>query len=602
MKSYCILCAAVVLQAVLMTPHASAATCGNGNVGDGICPQQCAGGSNMCCSQWGWCGCGSAFCGNTAPPSVPATSPPISGEVAVAGPDSRLIAYMGNWQSCPTVQQLQKYTHVVIAFAVSYTWSPGKNQCSETCTIETPPICNNAANPTLIENLQKAGKKVILSFGGAGMGGSWSGDQNDCWEHCFGRETQVVERLTEIVNEMGLDGVDIDYEYFYDDNQPNAASRGFTSGDEARNFLKQVTLGLRQSLPKDAEITHAPMDTDVKQGTGYYEVLKQVASSLDYLMPQYYNGFVRPARDGLTGGNQAALSHYKNLVEDMFSGDATKIVFGFCISDCPGFNAKGQEAATVMTELNSYYSCNGGAFFWVANHDVGGSWSSIVSSSIEPNFACSVGPTHPPVSQPAITVKPSGQPTHDPTNETPVAVPTPTPSPSRDTGSSKGDMCCPPGYNGLYGSDSCGKYHHCVNGQVTGDAFPCPAGTLFDYSVQFCNWRTQVSTCHSSCEASTSNSSDKAPSPAPTPVISDPPTADSANPESMCCPTGFTGLRAMDSCKKFYHCHSGMVQGSGQACPPGTLFDSSIGNCNWESSVSSCEIISCTRRLRHRSE
>ena len=51
------------------------------------------------------------------------------------------------------------------------------------------------------------------------MGGSWAGDNNDCWDYCFGREEEVVNQLTSIVNDMALDGVDIDYEYFHEDNQ-----------------------------------------------------------------------------------------------------------------------------------------------------------------------------------------------------------------------------------------------------------------------------------------------------------------------------------------------------------------------------------------------
>ena len=45
------------------------------------------------------------------------------------------------------------------------------------------------------------------------MGGSWDGDVNDCWEYCYGKEAKVVSRLVQIVNNMGLDGVDIDFEY-----------------------------------------------------------------------------------------------------------------------------------------------------------------------------------------------------------------------------------------------------------------------------------------------------------------------------------------------------------------------------------------------------
>jgi chitinase len=164
---------------------------------------------------------------------------------------------MGNWQTCPTAEMYDAYTHVVIAFAVSYVWSPSMNICSTTCEIATPPVCENDPNPGLIQDLQAAGKKVILSFGGAGMGGSWIGDVNDCWEYCYGREAQVVNRLTQIVGEMGLDGVDIDYEYFHEDNQNGS---GFTKGVEAQKFLREVTLGLRNSLDAlrpGMELTHA---------------------------------------------------------------------------------------------------------------------------------------------------------------------------------------------------------------------------------------------------------------------------------------------------------------------------------------------------------
>ena len=128
------------------------------------------------------------------------------------------------------------------------------------------------------------------------MGGSWDGN-NDCWEYCFGRETQVINQLTTIVNDMGLDGVDLDYEYFYENDE----RFGFTKGEEAQTFLvrrittrlharnssfppqqtvrtlkltnffvgfllciaqKQVTLGLRDNLPAGSIVTHAPMVRD----------------------------------------------------------------------------------------------------------------------------------------------------------------------------------------------------------------------------------------------------------------------------------------------------------------------------------------------------
>ena len=227
-----------------------AATCGWGNVGDGICSD------GLCCSQWGYCGSTPEHCSGPNPPNPSPTPPSPSPPIKMPNTeltDNRMVAYMGNWQACPTTQEVSAYTHIVIAFAVSYIWSPGKNICSSTCEIATPPVCNNAPNPSLVKEWQDAGKKVLLSFGGAGMGGSWDGN-NDCWEYCFGRETQVISRITEIVNEMGLDGVDLDYEYYYEDGQNGS---NFNKGAQAQKFIKDVTVGLRNSLDDGSIIAHA---------------------------------------------------------------------------------------------------------------------------------------------------------------------------------------------------------------------------------------------------------------------------------------------------------------------------------------------------------
>jgi len=170
---------------------ASAAVCGP-NV-------PCADG--LCCSQWGYCGSSPEYCGdccqnncdgtpNPPPsPSPPSPSPPTQTPPTTSGfnydakhgEDSRLIAYVGNWQPCPTDAQVDAYSHIVIAFAVSYTWSWSKNNCDEQCEVDSPPTCENQVRNDLIDRWRAAGKKVIMSFGGAGMGGSWSGDPNNCW-------------------------------------------------------------------------------------------------------------------------------------------------------------------------------------------------------------------------------------------------------------------------------------------------------------------------------------------------------------------------------------------------------------------------------------
>merc|ERR1711983_125612 len=163
----------------------------------------------------------------------------------------------------------------------------------------------------------------------------------------YGKEEYVIEQLNNIVRAQNFDGVDIDYEYFYDTI-------------EAQNFLRTVTTGLRSTLPEGSIVTHAPMDPDLLPTTEYYSILKSVASSLDFIMPQYYNGYTRPAIDGISGtgsGTVSALSHYNTLVDDMFEGHAEKVVFGFCISDCSGTgsNANADQAAAVMSDLRKMY-------------------------------------------------------------------------------------------------------------------------------------------------------------------------------------------------------------------------------------------------------
>jgi chitinase len=350
---------------------------------------------------------------------------------------------MGNWQACPTADQLDGYTHLVVAFAVSYTWAASKNNCDSTCgtgpgaDLTYDGVCVGATGNEIAQ-WKAAGKKVILSFGGAGMGGSWASDNNDCWDHCFGNEEALSNKLINLVSTHGYDGIDIDYEYCYDTasgrhgRNCNNSGTGKYSDAAAQNFLNQMTIKLRtklDALGDGYELTHAPMDSDLDQISPYYQILKSHSDKLNFLMPQFYNGYTRAHQDGFTGtgqGSIAASTVYYNLVNDMFNYKAEKVVFGFCISDCSqsGSNANGSQAATVMNEIVAEgYTCNGGAFFWVALHDTGGTWSDAVYPVATANAGCSVtsSGTDPPTKSPskAPTNAPTDNPTHAPTSEFP---------------------------------------------------------------------------------------------------------------------------------------------------------------------------------------
>jgi len=517
----------------------------------------------------------------TIAPMMPPTSPDGDG---TAGPDSRLIAYVGNWQSCPSLEETSQYTHIVIAFAVTYTWDPSKNQCSQSCTIGSPvPICNNQNNQALVDSWRAAGKKVILSFGGAGMGGSWAGDVNDCWEYCYGKEESVIGQLDTIVKAQNFDGIDIDYEYFY-------------TSAQAQNFLKTVTTGLRSVLPPGSIVTHAPMDPDLLPSTAYYNVLKEVSSSLDFIMPQYYNGFTRPAIDGIDGtgsGSISALSHYNTLVNDMFDGDATKVIFGFCISDCSGTdsNANAVQAADIMSSLREYYPCNGGAFFWVAAHDTGGSWSQIVGNEILPYSGCSD-------ESPTISPRPTMPPTFPVPTFPPTAVPTlpPVPPTASPTLSPVQSGTCPPGYSGLIPTSDCKGYYHCLNGSLVTDIPTyCQDGLLFNSVLQVCDWEDNVDCAFNPTPPISTTSPTAAPTISPvSPTVSPtaaqtlppvPPTiAPTESPVQVAtCPAEYTGLIPANGCTVFYHCLNGsLVSEVPIYCPEGLLYTSDeVCMCNF---------------------
>ncbi len=153
------------------------------------------------------------------------------------------------------------------------------------------------------------------------------------------------------------------------------------------------------------ELTHAPMDTDVSSpDSKYYQILKNRANDLDFLMPQFYNGVTHPAVDGVDGtgaGSRSATELFGNLANDLFAGEPNKVVFGFCISDCAEWNANQDQAVQVLSDLKAYnggeFWCNGGAFFWLALNDAGGVWSAPVLNEVSVTAGCSnLVPTPPP--------------------------------------------------------------------------------------------------------------------------------------------------------------------------------------------------------------
>merc|ERR1712228_797911 len=103
--------------------------------------------------------------------------------------------------------------------------------------------------------------------------------------------------------------------------------------------------------------------------------------SVDFLMPQYYNGPFRPAQDQ---GLDLTMDHMENLVNAIFNGDQSKVLFGFCINDCSqtGSNVNSDEAVSIVRKITTRFPNFGGAFLWAASDDSANSWSGPVSAAL----------------------------------------------------------------------------------------------------------------------------------------------------------------------------------------------------------------------------
>jgi len=174
------------------------------------------------------------------------------------------------------------------------------------------------------------------------MGGSWSGDYNNCWDHCFGKEDDLSTALVDIIDNQNFDGIDIDYEYCYDiagTQSGRCGQRNTTlySDTAAQTFLNDMTSLMRTKL--DAlqasngynrgryEVTHAPMDTDLLPNTKYFEILHNRQADLDFLMPQFYNGVTRPAAgiEQSHQGGPSAATMFGSLSNDLFDSEPNKV-------------------------------------------------------------------------------------------------------------------------------------------------------------------------------------------------------------------------------------------------------------------------------------
>jgi len=244
----------------------------------------------------------------------------------------RMVGYWEDWGPKPSAHALQNYTHMIYAFLETEDTS---------CKLNTP-------EPSVVQMFHNAGLSVLGSIGG------WS--MNDYWKNC--NVNTVVSDLVNMVKTYNLDGIDIDYEI----DPPNA------------QFVVGLSNGLRNAMPPGKLLTHVPMNNLVDSGASYWKILQQ-CQGVDFISVQYYNDNPNP----LTNPS-AAIEHYKTIVNDLYQGNATKVVFGMCLKDCSGWNMDASHAASITKSLVAEFPTNfGGIMNWAENDgDIDGKWTAAV--------------------------------------------------------------------------------------------------------------------------------------------------------------------------------------------------------------------------------
>lgn len=176
----------------------------------------------------------------------------------VLSTDTTLVSQMGS----------SDYTTVILSFVIS----DGDGTLSPSTELQA--IFDD---PSVISGLKTAGKRVLISLGGANFSGSaWAALANDV--------DSTAAQLADMVSTYDLDGVDIDWE---DTN---------FSGYEPVDFLVSLSETLKEKLPTGQNfITHAPQAPYFYGGDSqsyssiYVDVAAQAGDNIDLYNIQYYN-------------------------------------------------------------------------------------------------------------------------------------------------------------------------------------------------------------------------------------------------------------------------------------------------------------------------
>lgn len=239
---------------------------------------------NVCCDQWGFCGITSEFCATTtSATNNPGTTGCQSNcgmtYTATSGPPSEFIKIgfweEWNWQrpclnlDVAGVQSMileYNYTEIHYSFGVICDYSV----CIQNMT-------------TFSDFLSLTGVRKVVTFGG------WAFSTDDSTIHIFGeavQQDQFVASAVDFINQYGLDGIEIDWEY------PGATDLGGWANstptqfpDDGANYLSMLTK-LYPAMPSGTTLSIcAPSSFWYLQNFP----IANMSNYLDYIMMMTYD-------------------------------------------------------------------------------------------------------------------------------------------------------------------------------------------------------------------------------------------------------------------------------------------------------------------------
>ncbi|WP_339033558.1 glycosyl hydrolase family 18 protein [Spiroplasma endosymbiont of Cantharis rufa] len=206
-----------------------------------------------------------------------------NGEKPKPSNDALLVGYWYEWggaeqHSNPVdllnSNELLNSAYNVIDISFLYTWEPYAMPTFEPFS----PQSKNRIKEG-IKSLQNAGKKVILSMGGA-TGGEMRFRQN--------QTDQLTATFIKYMDEYGFDGIDIDWE---------GGTLGHRESQQTTISALKEAKKIQNSKGKEFMITMAPelpylkYNTEAGSQGSYIPFLKGLDGIYDFINPQYYNGW-----------------------------------------------------------------------------------------------------------------------------------------------------------------------------------------------------------------------------------------------------------------------------------------------------------------------